>query len=192
MLRDTNPDRNRPTITRRRVLAVLAGASATTVAAVGVASEEADAQVSGEFTVPDASYSAEDPSPTPVADVTANIAYEVGSLTAVETSLWAGASEPADRIAAETIETTSTMAETDVQLSAPLTDAEAFDPEDFAPEPEATATVDVVLGLELTVWDGETEVATDTATETVTLEIENTGTAVTVQVSGTGEIRFEE
>jgi hypothetical protein len=179
------------TLTRRRVVAVLAGASATTVAAVGVASEETDAQVSGEFTVPDASYSADDPSPTPVADVTASIAYEVGSLTAVDVSLWAGREEPADRIAAETIETTSTMAETDVQLSGPITDADGFAPEDFAPAAETTATVDVVLGLELTIRDGETEVATDTATHTTTIEIENTGTAITVQVGGSGEIRFE-
>lgn len=61
-------DSNRPSITRRRALAMLAGAATTGTAAVALATEETDAQVSGDFTVPDASYSADGPNPTPEAE----------------------------------------------------------------------------------------------------------------------------
>lgn len=191
MLRDTNPDTNR-TLTRRRVVALLAGASATALGAAAVATDDAHAQVESDFSIPDAAYEAADAAPTPIVEADATVAYQVPALAAVVVQLVAGR-ETADHVLAEErIETTVTEASTDVELSGALTDADAFASADFAPDAESTTTVDATVGVTVEVRDSAGDVVvSDTATDTLAIEVTNTADAVEVSVTGSGTIRFE-
>lgn len=186
-------DTNR-TLTRRRAVATLAGASAVGlgVGAAALGSAPARAQVDSEFTIPDATYEAADAAPTPIVEADATVAYQVPRLEAVVVQLVAGRDSADTVLATERIETSVTEADTDVTLTGPLTDADAFAASDFAPAAESTTTVNATVGVTVEIVDSDDSVvAADTATDTLSIEVTNTAEAVEVAVSGTGSIRFE-
>lgn len=191
--RSHDSDSNRPTTTRRRALAAVAGASTIGLGALAVGSQDTSASIAlDQLSVPDASHSADDPEPTPVVAVTAALEYDVESLDELTVELLVG-SETDDRqpIDSETMSTSVTATDTTRDLEGPITDAAAFDREMFQPGPEETTTEPVSLALRLTITDGDDVVAEALAEETTAIEVINTAEAVVARIGGTGEIRFE-
>ena len=183
---------NRPTITRRRAVALLAGASATGLGALAVGSEEAAAEIELDgLTIPDESYAAEDPEPTPVADIDARIQYRVDSISEWNISLEFGPPGDVDFISVLNESTNATEAEQTRTLSAPLTDADAFDSADFAPDAETSVEHDVEVVLTFSVLDGSETLVQTSVSDTATVVIENETIDIDGSIGGTGEIRFE-
>ena len=184
---------NRPTITRRRAVAMLAGASATGLGALAVGSEEAAAEITlEELAVADGTYSAADPEPTPVVDLEARVSYRVGSITEWNIGLEFGPPGDVDFISVLNESTNATEAEQTRTLSAPLTDADAFDSDDFAPDAETSVEHDVEVVLTFSVMDGSETLVQTSVSDTATVVIENETIDIDGSIGGTGEIRFEE
>ena len=183
---------NRPTITRRRAVAMLAGASATGLGALALGSEEAAAEIELDgLTIPDESYAAEDPEPTPVADIDARIQYRVDSISEWNISLEFGPPGDVDFISVLNESTNATEAEQTRTLSAPLTDADAFDSADFAPDAETSVEHDVEVVLTFSVLDGSETLVQTSVSDTATVVVENETIDIEGAIGGTGEIRFE-
>ena len=184
---------NRPRITRRRAVAMLAGASATGLGAVVLGSEEAAAEIElDELSIPDESYAAEDPEPTPVVDIDARIQYRVDSISEWNISLEFGPPGDVDFISVLNESTNATEAEQTRTLSVPLTDADAFDSADFAPDAETSVEHDVEVVLTFSVLDGSETLVQTSVSDTATVVIENETIDIEGAIGGTGEIRFEE
>ena len=84
-------DSNRPELTRRRVIATVAGASTVGVGAIALGSREASAEIAfGELSIPDATHEADDPEPTPVVAVTAALEYDVDAIDELTVELLVG------------------------------------------------------------------------------------------------------
>lgn len=193
MLRDINPDMNRPEITRRRVLAMLAGAATTTTAAVAVGSEEADADIQfGTLSVSDGTHESEDPQVTPVVTVDAEFSYTVESVTDYNVSLELGPDHDnrmfVDLVSTETAVMDGQFSES---LSGPVTDIDAYSQSDFAPAAGETVTEDIAIALTLSVMDGGATMVTAAVEDTATITVTNTGVNTTVALGGEGEITFE-
>jgi hypothetical protein len=184
---------NRPKITRRRVLAVTAGAAGTAVGATALASEEAAAEIQfGGLTVSDGTLEAEDPTPTPIVDVDARLAYTVDSVTSYNVAIELGPDhESRDMIDFINQDTSVTDGEFTENLTAPVTDHDAFSASDFAPAKGETVTEDVAVALTLSVMDGGTTKAADSIEYTATITVTNTAIQIELRAGGEGEIRFE-
>ena len=185
-------DSNR-TLTRRRLVALTAGAAATGTAAVALGTDDAAATVSvDELSVDDGTFADEDPDPTPVLEVAAALEYRVDELDTVRVELLVG-TDDTDRevVDTEVLDTSVTETDTERDLSAPVTDAEPFDAAMFAPDPESTVSVDIHVALRLSIeHEGET-VVDDLADDTATIEVTNESIALEATVGGEGEITFD-
>ena len=184
---------NRPQITRRRVIATVAGASTVGVGAIALGSREASAEIAfGELSIPDASLAADDPDPTPVVAVTAALEYDVDAIDSLTIDLLVG-SDSDDRqvLDSESMSTGVTSTDTTRDLSAPITDADAFDASMFQPDAEETVTETVSLALRLTIEHDADVVAEALVDDTATIQVTNTADEIIAQLGGDGEITFE-
>ena len=172
---------------------MLAGASATGLGAVVLGSNEATAEIAvGELAVADGVHEADDPDVSPAVDVTAELAYQVDSLTHVEIRLAVGPSDSDPTVLdSETIETGIESTNTDRDLTGALADADGFDAESFDPDAEETVTHDVTVRLDLEIRDEDEIVAEAEAVDTATVSVTNTSVAIEAGVGGDGDIRFE-
>jgi len=183
------------TLTRRRVVALLAGASATGLGAVAVATDDVRAEITlGTVTIADGEYAAADPTVTPTLSVDARLRWSAPSVSAVESAL-AVAPATADTspatIATDRREIRVTDGDMDRTLVGPVTDAAAYAAADFRPDAGETVEERLTVALRLRVLDGsETVAEAETTTET-TVTVSNTATATTARVGGEGEVRFE-
>ena len=183
---------NRDAITRRRAVALLAGASATGLGVAALGSEEAAAEIELDgLTIPDESYAAEDPEPTPVVDIDTRIQYRVGSISEWNISLEFGPPGDVDFISVLNESTNATEAEQTRTLSAPLTDADAFESADFAPDAETSVEHDVEVVLTFSVLDGSETLVQTSVSDMATVTVENETIDIEGSIGGEGEIRFE-
>ena len=191
--RSSSTSESNRTLIRRRVLAAVAGASATGLGAVAVASDSASAEITiGRLAIQDGSYEAEDPAPTPILGVDARLRYDVDSVTEYNVVLEAGPTHD-DRTMLEFVNesTTATDGEFTETLSAPVTDHEAFATSDFDPEAGQTATEEIAVALVLSVMDGGETKATAEVKDTATITVSNTAVSIELKAGGEGEITFE-
>ena len=184
---------NRESITRRRAVALLAGASATGLGVAALGSEEAAAEITlEELAVADGTYAAEDPEPTPVVDLETRVSYRVDSISEWNIGLEFGPPGDVDFISVLNESTNATEAEQTRTLSAPLTDADAFDSDDFAPDAETSVEHDVEVVLTFSVLDGSETLVQTSVSDTATVTVQNETIDIEGSIGGTGEIRFEE
>ena len=183
---------NRPTITRRRAVAMLAGASATGLGVAALGSEEAAAEITlEELAVADETYAAEDPEPTPVVDIDARIQYRVDSISEWNISVELGPPGDVEFLELVSEDTNATEAEQTRTLSVPLTDADAFDSADFAPDAETSVEHDVEVVLTFSVMDGSETLVQTSVSDTATVTVENETIDIEGAIGGEAEIRFE-
>lgn len=180
-------DRVEQHLTRRRALA----GGATLLAAGGtlhVLGDEARASVAiGDLTIPDASLTGE--RVTPVVDVAVDYDYDVGE-TAIGALEFALSVDEAEVATAELV-TDRTTFEGTTDLAGPVTDAAAWDRDDFSPAVAESVehTLTVGLALDVTAPDG-TSIVADSVTEDVTVVVSHPQESKrTAEVGGSGVVR---
>ena len=184
---------NRPTITRRRAVAMLAGASATGLGALALGSEEAAAEIELDgLTIPDETYAAEDLEPTPVVDIDTRIQYRVDSISEWNISVELGPPGDVEFLELVSEDTNATEAEQTRTLSVPVTDADAFESADFAPDAETSVEHDVEVVLTFSVMDGSETLVQTSVSDMATVTVQNETIDIEGSIGGEGEIRFEE
>jgi len=196
---DTNPsdETNRTvTVTRRRALAAVAGASATGLGVTALASDPSTAQASVDIagiSVADGTYEAVDPTPTPVVQLAGTWGYRVDSdPAAVEATCTVAppGGDPAT-VDSDRFETSQRAVETEFEFSGPVTEHEAFDAAAFAPDREASTEREVEVGVTVAVTDAaEATLVEASAADTAVVTVRNTGDAVDVTLTGDGAIEF--
>ena len=191
--RSHDSESNRPTITRRRAVAMLAGSASVGVAALAVGSDDARAEISvDDLAVSDAERRTEHPEATPRIDVTVAFAFDVPRIS--ETELWLSVG-PTDsdrqQLDDATVTTNTTTVESDREFGASLLDHDAFEADDFQPDAETTVEYELDIEVGITILDGDDEIATDTATDTATVLVENTADGTEVSIGGGGTLGFE-
>ena len=183
---------NRPTITRRRAVAMLAGASATGLGVAALGSKEAAAEIELDgLTIPDETYAAEDPEPTPVVDIDARIQYRVDSISEWNISVELGPPGDVEFLELVSEDTNATEAEQTRTLSVPVTDADAFESADFAPDAETSVEHDVEVVLTFSVLDGSETLVQTSVSDMATVTVENETIDIEGAIGGEAEIRFE-
>lgn len=175
-------------ISRRR----LVGAGAALAAGGGglvYASDPtaAEVQIDG-FSVPDETFERE--SLDPVLDVTAKYSYDAGMEPVA--ALRFAVSVDGTEIATDDLVTDAGLLDGDTTLSGPITDAEAWSSDDFAPDAGETVERQLSVTLSFEVLDsGDRVIVSDTATDTTTVTVENPNDAeqLTAAIGGSGTIR---
>jgi hypothetical protein len=185
---------NRPTITRRRALALAGGAAASGLGAVALGSREADAEVSmSELAIADGTHAADDPAPTPVVEVDARMAWTVDAISTYNVSLEVGTDHDSREFVDLVSESTSvTDGEAEASLSGAVTDVAGFTASEFAPAAGETYTTDVAVALVFSVMHDGANVTGDTIEDTASITVENTAAEISVELGGDGQVTFEE
>jgi hypothetical protein len=176
-------------VTRRRAVAGLGGLATAGVGVLAIAPDPARAQVSVDtFDVTGGEFTAA--SITPVADVTIGYDYDVGqeAISELRFALTINDTE----VATESLTTQATQLSGETELSARVTESEAWSASDFEVAVGESVSHDVTVGVAFEVRDSGGVLVSDTAEDTATVTVShpqaNTWTAT---VGGSGVIRTE-